>query len=97
MSLVMNERILCAAIKRVSPRECHNPYYNNDIMDIELGYRHCDIFIRFPGEMDGSQQGFYTSTGRFVDRETAFKIAEMANQIVRITGSYGTLFSEDLY
>jgi hypothetical protein len=91
------EKILCAAIKRLSPRDCHDPYWKNDIMNIELGYRHCDIFVRFPGEMDGSQQGFYTSTGRYVDREEGFKIAEAANQIMKITGSYGMLFSEDLY
>ena len=42
-------------------------------------------------------QGFTTSEGRFVDREEAWLIAKAANQIRRVTGSPGTLFSEDLY
>jgi hypothetical protein len=91
------EKILCAAIKRKARRVCPaEPYHQNDILDIEIGYRHHDILIRFP-EVDPFQQGFYTSMGRYVDREEGFKIAEKADQIIRITGSYGTLFSEDLY
>lgn len=45
------EYILCAAVKRLKRREsCGNPYYEgtNDILDIELGYRHHDIYQRFP-------------------------------------------------
>jgi hypothetical protein len=92
------EKILCAAIKRKTRRICDSePYHQNDILDIEIGYRHHDIIMRFTGEIDPFYQGFYTSMGRYVDREEGFKIAEKANQIMRITGSYGTLFSEDLY
>ena len=59
-----NEYILCAAIKRLMPKTC-SPYHKgkNDICDIELGYRHHDIFQRFNGEVskNSKDQGFYSS------------------------------------
>lgn len=96
------EWILCAAIRRKSTRigvYNREPYYNNDIMDIEIGYRHHDIMIRFHGEVDEHAQGFYTSKGRFVTREEAYQIAQDANQLNResIHGVKGKLYSEDLY
>jgi hypothetical protein len=42
-------------------------------------------------------QGFLTSTGRFVSREEAWEIAGAACQIREVTGPFGTLFSEDLW
>lgn len=75
------EYILCAAIKRKTQKDCTKHYYNNDIYDIEIGYRHCDIFARFQGEMSEHEQGFYTSKGRFVDRETGMYIAWDAGQV----------------
>jgi len=97
----MNERILCAATKRIAPRNCHNTYYEgtNDILNIELGYRHADILHRFQGEVSKNpyDQGFYTSKGRFINRQEAFKIAEKESQLIQISGAYGTLYSEDLY
>lgn len=76
------EYILCAAIKRIESKEC-TPYYNNDICNIELGYRHHDIFQRFPGEISKKldDQGFYTSKGRFVDRTEGMLIAWKAKQV----------------
>ena len=72
------EYILCAAIKRIEPKNCM-PYYEatNDICNIEIGFRHHDIFQRFPGEVSkkSDNQGFYTSRGRFVDRHEAMYIA----------------------
>lgn len=100
------EYIICAAIKRLNRRDCHNPYYEgmNDILDIEIGYRHVDIFRRFQGEVSTSpkDQGFYTSYGRFVNREDAMQIAFLARQVnedtaFRQDGTYKDLFSEDLY
>lgn len=97
----MNEKILCAAIKRVEPRNCHNTYHEgtNDILNIELGYRHADILHRFQGEVSKNpyDQGFYTSKGKFVDRQKAFIIAEKELQLIQISGGHGTLYSEDLY
>lgn len=51
------------------------------------------------------EQGFVTSTGRFVGREEAKKIAEAADQIIASCGSDGVpfkrehpqLFSEDVW
>lgn len=90
------EFILCAAIKRLSPRECLKIYWNNDIYDIEIGYRHADILHRFKGEVSNNpyDQGFYTSKGRFVSREEAAQIAFEAGQI---SEQKTWLFSEDLY
>ena len=82
------EYILCAAIRRKRPRE-GSPYWEgtNDIMDIEIGYRHHDIFHRFNNKGDYEvsilmeDQGFYTSKGRFVDRYEGMKIAYEAGQV----------------
>ena len=76
------EYILCAAIKRKEPRDC-TPYWpnTNDICNIELGYRHHDIYQRFGGVMSECEQGFYTSKGRYVDRYEAMKIAYEAGQV----------------
>lgn len=78
------EYILCAAIKRIEGKNCAPyEYGTNDICFIEIGYRHRDIFNRFQGEVSSSpkDQGFYTSKGRFVDREEAAYIALLAGQI----------------
>ena len=78
------EYILCAAIKRIEPKNCM-PYYEstNDICNIEIGFRHHDIFQRFPGEVSkkSEDQGFYTSNGRFVGRYEAMLIAWKAEQV----------------
>lgn len=82
------EYILCAAIRRKQPRE-GSPYWDgtNDIMNIEIGYRHHDIFHRFNNKGDYEvsilmeDQGFYTSKGRFVGRHEAMKIAYEAGQV----------------
>lgn len=82
------EYILCAAIRRKQPRE-GSPYWDgtNDIMNIEIGYRHHDIFHRFNNKGDYEvsilmeDQGFYTSKGRFVDRYEGMKIAYEAGQV----------------
>jgi hypothetical protein len=77
------EYIICAAIKRIKQRDCIKHYYENDLYDIEIGYRHCDIFARFGEEISKNpyDQGFYTSKGRFVDRKNAMYIAWNAGQV----------------
>ena len=78
------EYILCAAIRRLKPKITDNVYYKgtNDILNIEIGFRHHDIYQRFDGELSikNKDQGFYTSKGRFVDRYEAAYIAEQAGQ-----------------
>ena len=80
--MIDKEYILCAAIRRLTPRDCQ-PYYNNDICNIEIGYRHHDILQRFKGEVSTKQsdQGFYTSKGRYVSRVEAMEIAYKAGQV----------------
>lgn len=95
------EYILCAAIKRLTTKDCTKHYYNNDIYNIEIGYRHCDIFGRFKEEVSRhpQDQGFYTSKGRFVDRKEALEIAIKSQQVKEEECHNTTigLFSEDLY
>lgn len=96
------EYILCAAIKRLSPKNIkHNPYYKgtNDILNIEIGFRHNDILLRFQGEVSKNPrcQGFYTSKGRYVNRTEAMDIALSAHQVNKDTIHSPSLFSENLY
>lgn len=84
------EFIICAAIRRLTSRSCNNPYHEgtNDILDIEIGYRHHDIFMRFKDEVSKNpyDQGFYTSKGRFVDRYEGMKLAIEAGQVKSKSG-----------
>lgn len=99
------EYILCAAIKRNKPHK-PDPYYDNDLAQIEIGYRHHDIISRFYKHNVLSQkisdQGFYTSKGRFVNRYEAMEIAYNCGQIPKenafdSNGKFKMLYSEDLY
>lgn len=99
------EYILCAAIKRKKPMNPKSYNYQtlgqytqipDDIYSIEIGRRHNDILVRFgESHLDVTQQGFYTSYGRFVNREEALKIAKEAGQVKETNSK--RLFSEDLY
>ena len=86
-----NEIVICAAIKIKG--------------QIFRGNRHNDCFLsarqRFGDELKvlRDEQGFITSTGRYVDREEGYQLQINAG-IQSAQGSYvhpGTLFSEDLY
>ena len=91
------EYIICAAVKRVKQRDCIKHYYNNDLYDIEIGYRHCDIFARFGDEISKNpyDQGFYTSFGRFVGRYEGMMLAWLAGQIDDKTALRSGLTEED--
>lgn len=105
---VEKEYILCSAIKRKASRtENRITYKDNrvrdkfgmldDIYSIELGRRHCDIIARFGAdELDLSQQGFYTSWGRFLNRKDALLLAIENGQVIDHVHE-AKLFSEDLY
>lgn len=102
------EYVLCAAIKRKTPINVESKNYktstleDDDIYSIEIGRRHNDIMARFGKDvLCLTQQGFYTSFGRFVSREEALQIAKEAGQIeepgfAKLCSS-NKLFSEDLY
>lgn len=51
------EYILCAAIRRKERKNCNIVYHPEfqDIYDIEIGWRHCDILHRFIGEVSKHQ------------------------------------------
>ena len=74
------------------------------------GWRHADCFVaihawanllpaeereRLAEQIAGKNQGFLTSTGRFVDRHHAATIARRSGQLPSDVGR--DLFSEDLY
>jgi len=66
--------------------------------------RHHDLIHHpycWPNWQSNKLQGFLTNTGRFVNRQEAFIIAQKANQIIpRKTGEINNgpdLFSEDLF
>lgn len=101
-NLKSEEYILCAAIKRKNPVKLDSYNYQtgneniDDIYSIEIGRRHNDILARFnKSYLDVHKQGFYTSYGRFVDREEALLIAKKAGQVAEHLDE--KLFSEDLY
>ena len=80
------EYILCAAWKRAFPRNVsEDPYKGgtNEILNIEIGYRHHDIYNRFGDELslENGAMGFYTSKGRFVSRMEGMEIAYAAGQV----------------
>lgn len=50
-----------------------------------------------PSHCSPSKQGFTTSTGRFVGREDAMRIAQSAGQLIATPHISGKLFSEDLF
>lgn len=72
------------------------------------GHRHADIIrtvlnllgkrtVQFGENSAGeTEQGFVTSTNRFVNRVDAMKIAREANQLIEET-TFLELYSEDLY
>lgn len=69
-----------------------------------LGHRHgqciyskCAVTGLRDAESGEYIQGFLTNLNRFVDRKEGWDIAKKANQIVRVSGSEGTLYSEDLW
>lgn len=84
-------RVVCAA----------NRSENGDIV---LGARHHDKLMNEAIRSAGLQgtkweQGFIDQWGEFMSREEAWKVAELAGQILRRVGgdSKGVLYSENLY
>jgi hypothetical protein len=86
------ETIVRAAIRHVE----------GDVHSVPRPGRHHDV-IHSMGERyqhrrpEGHEQGFLTSTGRFIGRDEAWRIAERSGQLLpRATGA-GHLFSEDVW
>lgn len=62
-------------------------------------YRHTDVILdmQSQGIYKSSEQGFLTSTGRFVDRSAAKLIARCAGQIKQPEPEGDKLYSEDIW
>lgn len=108
----MKERILCAAVwykdfphikneeiplDRYLPKNCESGV-------VFLGHRHgqciyakCAVTGLRDAESGEHIQGFLTNLNRFVDRYEGWDIAVEANQIIKVSGGEGTLYSEDLW
>lgn len=52
----------------------------DDIYDLRISRHHAEILHQFGKEVNHRTDGFYTSWGRWVDRETAAKIAVASGQ-----------------
>jgi hypothetical protein len=78
-------------------------FYNNVIYSVPRPGRHHTVIQmmakdNFPTEaMSLKNQGFVTSTGRFVDRYEGAKIARAAGQIIREPTPPDMLTSEDVW
>jgi hypothetical protein len=64
---------------------------------IYLGRRHHEILNNARGRLKCCEQGFVTSTGRFVDRTEGARVALAAGQIKELRYQPDTLFSEELW
>lgn len=81
------ERIIAAAYKVKPQYICDkcivwktNTKEADDIYRIRIGRHHAEIIHIFHNEIDMSTDGFYTSYGRYVDREEAARIAIACGQ-----------------
>lgn len=108
----MKEYILCAAVwykefphikntkvplDRYLPKNCPTGVVFTGIRHGQCIYTKSAVTGLRDAESGPHIQGFLTNTNRFVDREEGWIIAEEANQIIRVSGGKGTLYSEDLY
>jgi hypothetical protein len=84
------ETITCAALRR-----------DFLIVSLPRPTRHHDVIRELDAVRDGAahgaEQGFITSTGRFVDRKQALAIATAAGQITTKHGNPDELYSEDVW
>lgn len=108
----MKEYILCSAVwydnfplkkEEVLRTRGFSPY-NVDRGIVFCGWRHANCIYQAVAitkqpshELGEVEQGFLTSKNRFVDRKEAWNIAKQADQIIKVSGGEGTLYSEDLW
>ena len=79
--------------------------FRGEVIDTPRPGRHCTIFMYsiYPVMTDDDEcvhpedQGFVTSTGRFVGRQEAMEIARAANQLIHEPYQPNCLFSEDVW
>lgn len=87
-------RVVCAAIRRKDDGlVIAGPRHFDPVMKqvlFALGYS-------LENKPTGFETGFLTNKQEYLTREQAWKVAEAAKQIRQVTGTPGTLYSEDLY
>lgn len=69
----------------------------DDIYHCRIGRHHAEILHIFGDEVDEFSDGFYTSYGRWVDREEAAKIALVAGQCKKPLIMGDRLDSSDIF
>ena len=87
------ERIVAAAVRTKS-------FFNDHVLVYQVSPpgRHCDLMpVGDPKAEARMEQGFVTSSGRFVDRHEGKRIAEAAGQLLERAGKTASLYSEDLW
>ena len=101
----MKERIVAAAYKVKPEYICsvggnrkggHNSG-RDDIYECRIARHHSEILHIFGREVDQNTDGFYTSFGRWVNREEAAKIALGCGQIKRLHYWKDKLDSSDIF
>jgi len=98
------ERIITAAYK-VKPEFESNKCFiyqtgkkvRDDIYRCRIGRHHAEILHMYNKEVDQDTDGFYTSYGRWVDREEAAKIALACGQIKKLHYWKDKLDSSDIF
>ena len=108
----MKEYILCSAVwykefPHIKNTEVPiNSFLPKNLIEgvVFCGFRHgqciyskCAVTGLRDAESGEHIQGFLTSKNRFVDRQEAWNIAKQADQIIKVSGGEGTLYSEDLW
>jgi len=106
------EYILCSAVwykelphikntdvplDRYLPKNCDSGAVFTGLRHGQCIYLKCAVTGLRDAESGEHIQGFLTNLNRFVDRQEGWGIAKKANQIIKISGGEGTLYSEDLY
>ena len=69
----------------------------DDIFRCRIGRHHAEILHLWGKQVDHHTDGFYTSYGRYVDREEAAKIALACGQIKRLHYWQDALDSSDVF
>ena len=69
----------------------------DDIYRCRIGRHHAEILHLWSKQVDSHTDGFYTSYGRYVDREKAAKIALACGQIKRLHYWQDALDSSDVF
>lgn len=93
----MSERIVAAAVRRMAPHQDGQSEPMWMIYTIEAPARHHHILHRMEGDTFDVEQGFISSTGRFVQRAEARRVAEANGQLLPTAITSHHLFSEDVW